>query len=119
MREQPICKCCGIPLTEDLAAWGDLYDPMCWYCWTENEDPESAQTVYGYFPGGDPHDFTPDFELCTPTEIAAWEADCKAWENGEGQPCPPSCRSVVSIDGETTVYFLAPRYGVGVYIARD
>lgn len=26
---------------------------------------------YGHFPGGDPRDFTPDAEVCTPMEIAA------------------------------------------------
>lgn len=74
------------------------------------------QWGYGYYPGGgDPRDFSPDRELCSPEEIAAWEADCAAWEAGNGQPAPPSCYTNES----GTLHILAPRYGIGSYRYAD
>lgn len=71
--------------------------------------------MYGYFPGGDPRDFRPDEECCTPEELAAWQADCAAWNAGNGQPAPPS--GFWSDDG--SMHILAPRYGIGSYVMHD
>lgn len=75
----------------------------------------TAGHTYGYFPGGDPRDFRPDEECCTPAEIAAWEADCAKWNAGQQEPTPPA--GVWSDDG--AIHILAPRYGLGSYVFRD
>ncbi len=46
---------------------------------------------YGIFLGGDPRDFSPDTECCTPDEIARWEQACAEWEAGEGTDRGPGC----------------------------
>lgn len=45
---------------------------------------EFEYTLYGNFMGGDPRDFVPDEEVCTPEEITAWAAACEEWNRGEG-----------------------------------
>lgn len=40
---------------------------------------------YGAFPGGDPRTFTPDAEVCTPDELAAHAAACKAADEAEAR----------------------------------
>jgi hypothetical protein len=46
---------------------------------------------YGPFPGGDPREFVPDGDACTPEEIARWETACAAWDRGDATPLPPGC----------------------------
>lgn len=65
-------------------------------------------TVYGFFPGGDPRDFTPDMECSTPQEIALHKEDCAAWDLGD-RPRRPGCEWA---DGKHIVR--AP-YGIGSY----
>lgn len=43
---------------------------------------ESDQTSYGSFLGGDPREFSPDPECCTPEEMERHAADCASWEAG-------------------------------------
>jgi len=38
---------------------------------------------YGYYPGGDPRNFFPDYECCLPAEIERHRAACEAWDRGE------------------------------------
>jgi hypothetical protein len=73
-----------------------------------------SEAIYGYFPGGDPRDFTPDFEVCSPEEIANWRRDCEAWNRGE------QTHSVKFGHEEIVPGVLAHNsgYGVGVYCAR-
>ena len=40
-------------------------------------------TGYGFYPGGDPRDFWPDGESCTPQELAAHKEACKQWDQGK------------------------------------
>ncbi len=49
---------------------------------------------YGPFPGGDPREFVPDGDACTPEEVARWAAACAAWDHGAGAPLPPGCATV-------------------------
>ena len=74
--------------------------------------------LYGHFTGTDPRDFFPDYELCTEEEIANWQADCEAWNKGEGKPAPPPGRTLYKRDGSFFGHVLAPRYGVGTYRYR-
>ena len=55
---------------------------------------EFEYTLYGTFMGGDPRDFTPDEEMCTPEEISAWETACEEWNRGEGVDREPGCQTM-------------------------
>lgn len=55
---------------------------------------EFEYTLYGTFMGGDPRDFTPDEEMCTPEEISAWETACEEWNRGEGVDRGPGCQTM-------------------------
>jgi len=80
---------------------------------------EDMQTYYGYFPGGDPRDFTPDQEVCTPEEIARWEAACKRWEAGDTSELPPEEHGPwIEQGGKTVGLCHAYRsFGMGTYRA--
>ncbi len=63
------------------------------YDWFRNE---GSDVTYGLFHGGDPRNFSPDPDCSTEDERAAWEADCKAWNEAEKQgasmkPLPGCC----------------------------
>lgn len=68
------------------------------------------EITYGPFPGGDPRNFTPDEECCTPVEIAAWKAACAEWEAGTGTDAGPGC----STFGDGSVW-LGTGFGVGTH----
>lgn len=55
-------------------------------------EQEASEVGYGYFPGGDPRDFSPDEESCTEKEIAAWKRACELVDQGK----------VKTVDGRTT-----------------
>jgi hypothetical protein len=68
------------------------------------------QTGYGFFPGGDPRDFTPDEEGTLPEERERWKADCARAEEREGAHyLPGACRHLGPL-----VLTLA-MYGLGTY----
>lgn len=48
--------------------------------------------IYGHFLGGDPRQFRPDEECCTPEELVAHKAACEAWDAG----------NEIDYDGETS-----------------
>lgn len=68
---------------------------------------------YGPFPGGDPRNFTPDEECCTPEEIGAWIVACVEWDAGEGKDAGPGC----SFAGDGSVWN-GSGFGVGTYVWR-
>ena len=69
--------------------------------------------MYGFFGGGDPRDFTPDFDQCTPEEIERWKADVARAEAGENVVASPAGEWVTP-----NMHILAPRYGIGIYKVR-
>ena len=73
---QEHCEYCGHLLGEEIG-----YHLKC----HRLREPEGqiALPQYGYFYGGDPNNFTPDDEVCTPAEITRWEEACKS---GKHQP---------------------------------
>lgn len=75
------------------------------------ECEELEMQSYGSFPGGDPRCFTPDEEVNTPEELAAWRAACEAWERGEGQDTGPQCQTMG--DGSVVT---GTGFGMGVTI---
>lgn len=66
--------------------------------------------AYGPFPGGDPRNFVPDDEDCSPQEIAAWKAACAEWDAGNGEDRGPSCATMG--DGSA---WSGTGFGMGVY----
>lgn len=68
---------------------------------------EAQDTGYGFFVGGDPRSFSPDYESCTPEEVERWRADCALAERGERTAVPPGCHAS------------QPGYGVGTYTIEN
>lgn len=71
---------------------------------------------YGSFMGGDPRDFSPDREACTPEEIAAWEAACAAAERDEPGARDLEFRSTIRAAG---ALIHVAHFGHGTSIFRD
>lgn len=98
----------------------DLKDTsICANCYREFADhdyvPDSIdkyrcrqhfEPCYGYFPGGDPRMFSPDYECCSQSEIDAWKAAVKEWNDGKHTEHPGGCHRC-SGGGS--------RFGIGVY----
>ena len=77
----PPCKNCGCNFDEHMQDGEPPY--MCPY---EHQD----QPLYGFFHGGDPRDFHPDYECSTPDEIAAHKEACQQaniLEKARNMPC--------------------------------
>lgn len=72
------------------------------------------EQVYGSFTGGDPRRFSPDTEINTPAEIAAWEAACAEWNAGNEVDRGPGCQTFG--DGST---FAGTGFGLGVTTIDD
>jgi hypothetical protein len=67
-----------------------------------------SDTVYGFFPGGDPRDFSPDPECSTDAERALHAEHCAAWDRGE--------RPDVKVSGwEGNIHVCRSAYGLGTY----
>ena len=110
-----LCWHCGCVLSGGLDTFGPIDGLMCWACWSDSDYGDNyGIATYGFFSGGDPRDFIPDPEVCTPEEIASWKADCEAWDKGDKIPCPPACQERKLPDG-TTIHVIERRYGLGVY----
>lgn len=75
--------------------------------------------TYGYYPGGDPRDFSPDPECCTEAELAAHKTACEAWERGERPECEAHHHKVVEYQGKPAVASYAGAFGMGVTSCRD
>jgi hypothetical protein len=72
------------------------------------------ESVYGYFPGGDPRKFEPDAEVCTPEELAAHREACAAADAAGDVDCPPGHGALVR-DGEVIGIWHGGPFGVGSY----
>jgi hypothetical protein len=94
----------------------------------ERDEADACACSYGYFLGGDPRQFAPDEECCTPEEIARWQALCAEWDAGrQTEPAPeehgpwvdPSTRQVIALGARPDQPVIglchAPRsFGIGV-----
>jgi len=75
-----------------------------------------TETVYGFFCGGDPRNFHPDYQDCTPTEVENHKRARALWDEAEARgetPTPEACPS-----GWITpdVHVLCAPYGIGVQV---
>lgn len=41
---------------------------------------EDGESTYGFGHGGNPHNFSPDYEVNTDAEIKAWKEACELWD---------------------------------------
>lgn len=73
-------------------------------------------TTYGYYPGGDPRNFHPDAESCTPAELERHKEACAAWDRGD-RPDPGGPHKPLP-DG-TPGHITVAHYGIGTYSMRD
>lgn len=118
---------------QELSLRGVTAETRCGCCGAEFADhtydePEKAykcptphvESGYGFFAGGDPRDFSPDGESCTPKEIANHKAACALWNEAAGRgetPEPEKCPSGWLYDeaGKPIMHVLRAPYGIGVY----
>lgn len=84
---------------------------------------EGQSSGYGYFPGGDPRDFTCDPESCSDEEMQSHREACAAWEDGlcvdVGGACHWYAGYATDVASRIVIKITKPTYGVGVYITRD
>lgn len=76
---------------------------------------QAQDQTYGFFHGGDPHNFSPDPECSTKEERKRHRQACAEWSAGRGNPNPaPHC---ATMNGGVT----PPGFGLGVntYIDED
>jgi hypothetical protein len=83
-------------------------------------EPENAsQVVYGFYHGGDPREFHPDYECCSEKEIADHKAACALWNEMLAKgltPTPEACESGWrTLPDGTRYHVLKSRYGIGTY----
>ncbi len=80
----------------------------------------NPETTYGYFPGGDPRNFHPDPECCTPVEMAAHKAACEAWDGGDRTEHERHHHKLIeNTGGRTVIASMAGAFGLGTYQFRD
>jgi hypothetical protein len=104
------CHNCGKDFADHNYVEGDLY--QCPY--------PSQESGYGYFHGGDPRNFHPDGECCSPDEIANHRKACQLWDEAEAKgktPEPEECPSGWIFDehGKPIAHVLRSPYGIGIY----
>jgi hypothetical protein len=77
----------------------------------------AIETIYGFFPGGDPRDFTPDEESCTEAELTAHREACRladeAEKVGQEHSESPACYWTQMAGGAAHVN--TGKFGIGTY----
>lgn len=73
------CVRCEKELPKLRDVYGNAGEEMCWTCWSTIKGRPNSH--YGLFPGGDPRNFTPDFEVCDKVAIQRWRDDCADWND--------------------------------------
>lgn len=73
----------------------------------------SKQPIYGFPCVTDPHDFSPDYESCSPAEIEAHRLACANYGTPTYQP-HEGCYTVYDELGQTVTHVLRTSWGIGV-----
>lgn len=77
-----------------------------------------VECFYGFFHGGDPREFHPDYESCSEQEIANWKEACdKATELESARDLP--CPSGWIRTPEFTAHMLVTPFGIGTYTYKQ
>lgn len=79
----------------------------------------SEDICYGYFPGGDPRKFSPDYECSTEEEREAHAKACAAWEAGEREPVPGPHKPLYGSRGERIGHLTRSGFGLGTTVIED
>lgn len=80
----------------------------------------NPDVTYGYFPGGDPRDFNPDPECCTPEEMARHKAACEEWDRGDKTEHERHHHKAETLaDGRAVIASYPGAFGLGTYSIRD
>lgn len=79
------------------------------------EEAATPQGGYGFFCGGDPRDFVPDEESCSPEELAAHKKACEE-ADAEEKARKLSCPSGWVAPG---IHVTRAPFGIGSYTYRD
>lgn len=74
---------------------------------------------YGYFPGGDPREFWPDSESCTPEELERHREACARLEAGEAVQVGSNHTDIIGDDGKPCGHLTHPVFGMGGYTIVD
>lgn len=74
---------------------------------------------YGFFPGGDPREFTPDSEMCSNSEIQAWKEACDKWNQAERVVIEGSHRWLTDAEGNVIGTATVSGLGIGTYWYDD
>lgn len=78
------------------------------------------EAIYGFFHGGDPREFSPDYESCSPKEIEAHQKACELFDAAEsaGVPMPDlECESGwKTLSDGTVCHVLKSSFGIGTYM---
>jgi hypothetical protein len=104
----PRCKNCGQPFEEHHAESEPPY-----HCPYEYQ----MQPSYGFFNGGDPREFHPDYESSSPEEIANHRRACEEAERLEsmrGLPCPSGYEQVEHEGKACVAHVLRAPFGMGI-----
>lgn len=108
-----ICQNCGQEFAEHKYVPDSITQYKCPH--------PHVECTYGFFHGGDPRRFSPDYECCTQQEIELHKQACQLWDELEdsGQtPTPENCKSGWIYDqttGERIGHVLKSKYGIGIY----
>lgn len=70
---------------------------------------------YGFFLGGDPRDFSPDVDSCTPAELKAHEEACARWNAGTPKDEGHSGIFVGDPEKGVAAIVCGHRFGIGTY----
>ena len=73
----------------------------------------SKQAVYGFPCVSDPNDFSPDYECCSPVEIAAHKLACETFGTPAYQP-NKGCTTDYDESGQLVRHVLRTSWGIGV-----
>lgn len=77
------------------------------------------ESYYGYFVGGDPRDFHPDHESCTPEEIANHKSACEEANRlaaARGLPCPSGW---MRVPGGGVAHVTRSPFGIGTGVMKS
>lgn len=78
-----------------------------------------TMTGYGCFPGGDPREFFPDHESCTPEELESHQEACRRLDAGESVEVGSNHTDIIGADGKPRGHLTHPVFGVGSYSFID
>lgn len=74
------------------------------------------EVIYGFFNGGDPRDFKPDEECCTPEEINKWKEAVTLWNNTNNVKYEGSHYWIYNEVGHIVGSGTNATFGIGAYL---